>query len=233
VGASLGAEASLGALDDVYFLDGYNPRDAFWAKKYKVKNFKSFATGGIIDGKGQIAFYRGATAENYLAADMPIPMARGRLQMVPNPAKRRIRRTVAHEMGHVFAYNRWGSAKPPGWGVFLETEGFISDYGKKAWQASAASGEDFADFIMEYTVGMGPEALVAKSPKKFEALMEFLAGPDPFWALTRRRRTMAEEGDVQIVYMDDKGNVVPKAEATRAHIVEIIDGERFETYADI
>jgi len=41
---------------------------------------------------------------------------------------------------------------------------------------------------------------------------------------------MSEENGVQVFYMDDDGNIVPKAQATQVRILEYKDGERFETY---
>jgi len=44
---------------------------------------------------------------------------------------------------------------------------------------------------------------------------------------------MPEKDDVQIFYMDDDGNEVEQNVATQVRILEIINGERFETYGEI
>ena len=44
---------------------------------------------------------------------------------------------------------------------------------------------------------------------------------------------MPEKDEVQIFYMDDNGTIVEEHLATQIRILEIINGERFETYGVI
>jgi hypothetical protein len=54
---------------------------------------------------------------------------------------------LAHETGHLLAYQKWGTPKPPGYEELWQSEGGVSEYGSKS------PTEDFAEAVQQYTEG--------------------------------------------------------------------------------
>jgi hypothetical protein len=54
---------------------------------------------------------------------------------------------LAHETGHLLAYQKWGTSEPPGYEELWESEGGVSDYGSKS------PTEDFAEAVQQYVDG--------------------------------------------------------------------------------
>lgn len=136
---SNGILAKYGMPDEIRIHNSYNPSDAYWAKKYKIKNFKSGATGGIgKDGKAVI---------NIWQPRFNVPSG--------------LNKTIPHEQAHIAAKRITGSHDlgkyKNDWDHLIHMEGHSSSYAVKSKSVS----EDFADYV----VGRVDPKLV--KPQKF------------------------------------------------------------------
>lgn len=118
--------------DEVRLIQGRNPADGYWARKYKIKGFKSAATAGEQGGKRVLNIWGLDTTGA------------------------KVKRALPHEIAHVAAKNLTGSYDlgryKNRWRALMKKEGYSSGYAKR----SKSVAEDFADYfrgrVNPYTV---------------------------------------------------------------------------------
>jgi hypothetical protein len=124
---------------EIKLLDGRNEYDMYWEKKYKMKNFRSFATGG----GGQINFFANETFgkqsnDDYLA------------HVMAHEAAHVLDGSLKVEDGRWFSDQlRWNKAK--GDDTRKGSSEWVSDYARQ----SEAIHEDFADAVALYVEDKG------------------------------------------------------------------------------
>jgi hypothetical protein len=102
-----------------------NPDDAYWAKEYKTKGFRSAARGG----NGEVTYFPSDTPDSQDALDG----------------------VMNHEGGHTFSHEYWKDpAKKKAWEDAMKRDGRSVSY-----YADNSINEDFAESIEVYNVSRG------------------------------------------------------------------------------
>ena len=139
---------------DIYVVDYRNPKDAYWEETYKIKGFRSYATGGK-----DITFYA------YKEHDPDY-----------------VTRTLCHEGGHFVdttigresngsLSERWAKAAEDD--IEKSGENAVSDYAKNVLEAQPGNYvEDFADSCADYIVMHGDFA--KRFPNRTEILKDII-----------------------------------------------------------
>lgn len=125
------------SLKAVYLCDFFNPDDAYWSKRYKMKNFYSFATGG----NGIVRFYtnkgKAKKSQGTITDDKTLIG------------------TLSHECGHntdraLMVANKWLSECDL-WQRAIQYDLKKSGKGSVTWYGSKSVHEDYAESCMLYT----------------------------------------------------------------------------------
>ncbi|MDE2291831.1 MAG: hypothetical protein KGL53_07090, partial [Elusimicrobia bacterium] len=129
-----------------------NPDDAYWAKAYKMKDFRSYMTSGAA---GVTEIYPADSAHRLAGTEY-------------------MRISLLHESGHIYSDSHWGgdpNADTPGWTAWRAAEkadgGYVSRY------ATSSPAEDFAETFAAYFSTKGTPrfaAYRAKAPHRFAIL---------------------------------------------------------------
>ena len=120
-------DAISASIDYVYLCDFYNPSDTYWAKTYKIKNFRSYASGG----HGTIRFYRNRM---------------GGLDTSLN-TKNTFLSTIYHETGHNIDTIVGKISKSEVWATAAELDRVGSGMVSVTSYGEAALAEDFAESV--------------------------------------------------------------------------------------
>lgn len=151
---------------EIQLVDYYNPKDSYWSKTYKMKNFYSYATGG----GGKITFYRNDTP-------------RGAKWLVNN-SDSWVTHTLAHELGHTLdemtasvlgkSATRYGSDGADYAKAVAEDFKVCGEYWASAYGANSNSlHEDFADSVAEFVEN--PVTFRKKFPNRYKYIEEVLS----------------------------------------------------------
>ena len=151
---------------EIQLVDYYNPKDTYWSKTYKMKNFYSYATGG----GGKITFYRNDTR-------------RGSTFSVDN-SDSWVRNVLCHELGHTIdqisattltkSTTRFGSDGAEYMDAILEDIKICGERWASPYGASSGSvHEDFADSVAEYV--LNPISFKKKFPNRYKYIEEVLS----------------------------------------------------------
>lgn len=131
-------------IKEIRLCDFRNAADSYWARKYKMKNFRSFATDGE-----KITFYENEAeyGENGYSADY-----------IPH--------TLLHESAHSLDFANGTISNSPEWHTAVAKEAkmsgshkFITSYGR----SSGSYKEDFADSVA-MCIEVGAEKFTAEHP---------------------------------------------------------------------
>jgi WXG100 family type VII secretion target len=131
---------------------GQNPKDAFWAKKYKRPKFRSYMTAGAA---GIIDLY---------------PTAHKQSQDILDGS-------LIHETGHIWSRQNWGKDGDARWNDWKAA--MSSDNSRASKYAKSSPGEDFSETLQLYhqVKGTHQEAVVRKRmPERFKLIDEIVAG---------------------------------------------------------
>lgn len=137
----------------VHILDNPNPKDPYWAERYNMPNFRSFATGG----DGRVVFYQNMGIEGNTH--------------IKN--QEYLRHTIYHEAAHNFDRSRNNLSSSPAW-ERANKEGsggarnFVSGYSA----SSRSYVEDFADSIAAH--GENKERFALEYPARYRFIEEFV-----------------------------------------------------------
>lgn len=134
-------------IKEVNLLDFRNPRDAYWAKQYRMPNFRSFATGG----NGTINFYANE---------------------IHQAAEKELAHTLIHEAGHnldqklkkISETHEWLNARDTDFKLGSGVS--VSNYGK------VHIHEDFAESVAMFV--SNPEKLKKEFPSRYEILKKII-----------------------------------------------------------
>jgi hypothetical protein len=119
----------------------HNKWDDHWGKEYNMPGFVSAATGG---GKEGLTSYDSHPMDH---------------------------RNFSHEAGHQFAFEKWGTTRPPADSDYAKAQAKeppVSEYGANS------PAEDFAEASRLYSSANGRKELAAKFPLKHKALQELM-----------------------------------------------------------
>lgn len=133
----------------IIIVDYRNPQDSSWAKKYKMKNFRSYATGGR-----DITFYASDTHD----ADYVV-------------------NSLAHEGGHyidLYRLNAERTSESKEWAKAMRADEKISGLKGVSSYAQVHKHEDFAESLAEYVTNN--DNLKTNFPNRYKILDEMVGG---------------------------------------------------------
>jgi len=133
----------LDSIKQVVVSPNRNPSDPYWATKYKIKNFRSAATGG----NGTVTFY-----------PLKSPWSQSTIDS-----------TTIHESGHTYSQELWKDAKErKEWEDIIK-----KDKVSPSTYADSSVGEDFSESLVMYSLSKGtPCEMLAKRlyPERYKKL---------------------------------------------------------------
>lgn len=142
----------LASIDYVYLCDFYNPSDTYWAKTYKIKNFRSYASGG----HGTIRFYRNRM---------------GGVDTALN-TKKTFLSTIYHETGHNIDTIVRKISKTETWATAAELDRVGSGMVSVTSYGEAALAEDFAESVKMFV--NNPLKMKIRFPHRYAILNALL-----------------------------------------------------------